>query len=83
MKEAFNYYFDDKESASLIRLDGFSWSPDYPAPQIGPKGGRSYLEVKTPNGIEIEIGDKYVDERAISEFETFSKYFNNREEKYL
>ncbi len=83
MKEAFIFYFDDKESASLIRLDGFSWSPDYPAPQIGPKGGRSYLGVKTPNGLEIEIGDKYIDERAISEYETFSKYFGTREENFL
>jgi DNA polymerase I-like protein with 3'-5' exonuclease and polymerase domains len=83
MKEAFNYYFDDKESASLIRLDGFSWSSDYPAPQIGQNGGRSYLGVKTPNGLEIEIGDKYVDSRAENEYQQFSKYFNERAENYL
>lgn len=83
MREAFMFYFDDKESAGLIRLDGFSWSPDYPAPQIGQKGGRSYSSIKTPAGLEIEIGDKYIDERAISEYETFSKYFQNREENYL
>lgn len=83
MKEAFIFYFDDKESASMIRLDGFSWSPDYPLPEIGPKGGRSYFEAETPAGLKIEIGDKYIDERAIGEYETFKKYFDNREENLL
>jgi hypothetical protein len=83
MKEAFISFFDDKESASLIRLDGYSWSSDYPEIKKDEKGGRSFSEIKTPMGLDIEIGNQYLDERAIKEFEQFSKYFNVREEGLL
>lgn len=83
MREAFIYYFDDKKSASMIRLDGFTWSPDYSENEILNKGGTHNFKIKTPNGLEIDIADMYVDERAISEFNQFSKYFNDREENYL
>lgn len=69
MKEAFIYYFADKKSASLIRLDGFSWSPDY----------QKDSKAVTPGGITIDISDKYIDERAIAEYEKFSKYFEREE----
>lgn len=80
MHEAFCYYFDDKKSAALIRLDGFTWSPDYPKITFSDKGKPTYPEIVTPGGLEISCGDFYLDERAVAEYRQFSKYFTRREE---
>jgi len=63
MREAFIYYFDDKEAANLIRLDANIWSPDY-------KDGNMILD----NGMELKTQKIYIDERAVSEYEKFKKY---------
>lgn len=73
MREAFIYYFDDKKSASLIRLDGYTWSDSYEEDST----------ITTPNGLKIDCSKIYVDERAISEFEQFKKYFEDRTEDLL
>ncbi len=87
MFDAFIYYFDDKKSASLIRLDGFTWSYDYPAPKIYTdergKKKKDYTVLTTPKGLEIDCADLYIDERAEAEYEQFSKYFAHREEMDL
>ena len=70
MREAFIHYFTDKKSASLIRLDGFSWSPDY----------QKDSQAVTPGGIKIDISDLYVDERGVQEYKQFSKYFEKMED---
>lgn len=73
MFEGFTHYFDDKKSASLIGLDGFTWSPDY----------ETDGEIITPEGRKIYCSDIYVDDRAEAEFEQFKKYFEDRVENYL
>lgn len=87
MFDAFIYYFEDKKSASLIRLDGFTWSYDYPAPKIFTdergKKKKDYATLTTPNGLEIDCADLYIDERAEAEYEQFSKYFGHRAEMEL
>ena len=64
MREAFLYFFDDKEAAGLIGLDANIWSPDY-------KDGQ-YL---TPKGMSVKGQTIYIDERSESEYQRFSKYF--------
>lgn len=87
MHDGFTHYFKDKKKASVIRLDGFSWSPDYPVPEVklNDKGEeyKEYAAVTTPGGEEIEIANLYIDERSVSEYEQFSKYFEDSGTKYL
>ena len=83
MREAFAYYFDDKKSAALIKLDGFTWSKDFPPITYNEKGRPIYPEITTPGGLELSCGDLYLDERAVDEYKKFSKYFNYREEQSL
>jgi hypothetical protein len=73
MKRAFLFYFEDKESASLIELDGYIWGPDC----------RDDAKIKTPGGLEIDTGKLYIDSRAEEEYNQFSKYFEDRAENYL
>lgn len=79
MKRAFVFYFENKKNASSIRLDGFTWSPDYPAPKILINDkGKEYEEydcITTPKGLEIERSNIYIDERAGEEYKQFSRYF--------
>lgn len=87
MIDAFMYYFDDKESASKIELDGYTWSVNYPAQKlsVSSKGETEYEyeSITTPGGLEIDVGNLYIDERAVSDYEKFSKYFLFREESFL
>lgn len=89
MRRAFQFYFPDhqKEVAGKIKMDPFAWSPDYSAPSvlIDEKGKKkkSYAYIVTPKGLEVDVSDVYVDERAEAEYEQFSKYFNYREENDL
>jgi hypothetical protein len=73
MREAFIYYFEDKKQASLIGLDGFTWSQDYPADS----------KLKTPSGVELDASDLYVDDRGVEEYKQFSKYFEKGNGQYL
>jgi DNA polymerase-1 len=63
MREAFIFYFDDKEGANLIRLDINIWSTDY-------EDG----DFITPGGLEGKMQKIYIDERAAKEYEKFKKY---------
>ena len=63
MREAFIYFFDDKEGAGLIRLDANIWGPEY-------KDG----DFITPNRLEGKKQKIYIDGRSISEYEKFKKY---------
>jgi hypothetical protein len=65
LREAFIYYFEDKEAANLIRLDANIWGPDYPEED----------NIKTPKGMECKRQRIYIDNRSISEYERFKKYF--------
>lgn len=73
MKRAFVYYFEDKENASIIKMDPFAWSPDYEADG----------ELVTPNGLKVPCSNMYIDERGEEEYKQFSKYFDYREENAL
>lgn len=87
MRKAFEFYFTDPEMrihASKIKMDAFTWSPDYPAPTINEKGKREYESIFTPEGEEVEYSNIYVDERAENEFNQFCRYFEDRpEDEYL
>ena len=65
MREAFTYYFDDKEGADLIRLDANAWSPDY-----------SDNTFSTPMGVDgkMKMQKIDIDERSVKEYEKFKKY---------
>lgn len=66
MRDAFIYYFDNKEDASMIRLDANTWSPDYTD------------EYKvTKKGVNVKIQNKYIDERSINEYAKFKNYFDD------
>ncbi len=65
MREAFIFYFEDKESANLIRLDSETWSPDYVdlSKEQLEKFGKAKVE------------SIHIDGRSKSEYEKFKKYF--------
>lgn len=73
MHRAFIHYFDDKESASVIRMDPFAFSSDY----------EEDSEIVTPKGWKVSVSNKYIDERATAEYGQFKKYFETRGENYL
>lgn len=76
MREAFVDYVDDdmKKYAEKIRLDPFAWSPNY-KPNSTLYVGKSKWEVPCSN--------LYIDERAMYDYQKFSKYFTSREEDTL
>jgi hypothetical protein len=70
MREAFVETMPSKyrDFAAKIRLDPFAWSPDY--------NKDSELKLSGPEGKWIvPCSNLYIDERAQSEFDKFSKYF--------
>lgn len=74
MLRGFIHYFDDKKSASTIKMDPHVWSPDYPE-----EDG----EIVTPKGWKVFRSQRYIDDRSVSEYESFKKYFENRPESSL
>jgi len=66
MKEAFLYYFshEQKDAASLIRMDGKAWSLDF-------EDG----EITTENNFVIETQKIFIDKRSKKQYAQFSKYF--------
>lgn len=72
MRDGFQYYYKGTkhfETAGHIKLDPFAWSPDYP------KDSEITVSYKGFDPIKVPVSNKYIDERAISEYEKFSKYF--------
>lgn len=71
MREAFQFYYKGTkyfDVAGKIKLDPYAWSPDYKKDselKINWKGERML----------VPSSNLYIDERAISEYERFSKYF--------
>lgn len=76
MKRGFVHYFEEemKEDAAIIGLDGKMWGPSFPEEEG---------EITTPKGLKIDTSQIFVDERAVSEYEKFSRYFNYRAEVEL
>ena len=64
---------EKRHLARKIRLDPFAWSPDYSEDS----------ELVTPNGWKIPCSNKYIDERAIEEYEKFKIYFEDPKENLL
>jgi DNA polymerase-1 len=66
MRQAFAMYFEDyqKDTALKIKLDPYAWSPNYEAD--------SELDI---DGWKVPCSNIYLDERAISDFNKFSQYF--------
>jgi len=72
MFKAFTHYFEDKESASMIRLDIDAWSPEL---SIG--------EFKTPKNREYKSQQIYIDPRAKDEYEKYKIYLENNDRDLL
>lgn len=73
MIDAFAFYFPTlEETARKIRLDPFTWGP-----------GLEEGSIVTPKGMKVDCATIYIDERAVSEYEKFSRYFQDREENDL
>jgi hypothetical protein len=71
MRDAFRFYFEDTEfeaAANQIKLDPKAWGPCFPE--------KGEIKVK---GITIPVSRLYIDGRAQSEYDRFSKYFNKSE----
>ncbi len=66
MKKAFVYYFhdDQKEAASIIRVDAKVWGPDL-----------DECEIITKNGLKLDCSKIHIDERAKKEYDMFKKFF--------
>jgi hypothetical protein len=66
MKKAFVHYFhdDQKESASIIRVDAKVWGPDL-----------DEYEIITKNGLKLDCSKIHIDERAKKEYDMFKKFF--------
>jgi len=84
MMRGFTHYFDDKKSASLIRLDGKVWSPDFTEDNLmldsykktNKKGiEETFLNFITAQGKKISASEIYIDPRAMGDYNQFSKYF--------
>jgi hypothetical protein len=69
MRDAFAYCFPKhiREIAKNIKLDPYTWGPDY----------ETDSEINTGRYI-IGCSDKYIDERAVREYEQFKEYYNNK-----
>lgn len=77
MREAFQFYFIGKptyKTAEAIKLDPFAWSPDFE---------RDSEIILINKRIVVPVSDLYRDERALSEYERFSKYFDLPETELL
>jgi len=74
MREAFIYYWPEelKKHAELIRLDPFAWSRDY----------KPDTEIKLAT-MKLPVSNLYVDDRAMEDYNAFSKYFEHRAEDEL
>lgn len=75
MRDAFQFYYRNtklNETAGAIKLDPFAWSPNFEKD--------SEIEVE---GDKIPVSDLYRDERAINEYNRFSKYFEVPETELL
>lgn len=85
MREAFMFYFPEtqKELASKIKLDPFIWGPSMPAPTFDSKGNPVFEEGVVGALGPVSVSNLYVDERAIADYQKFSKYFNKIQEDDL
>lgn len=77
MHRAFIHYFSDKKSASLIRLDGKVWSPDYTNDNFLIENINGENHIVTVNGEAISASEIFIDERAGDEHKQFSAYFKD------
>lgn len=80
MRDAFQFYYRGTkhfETAGKIKLDPFAWSPDYE------KDSELHIGFDGFDPIICPSSNLYIDERATSEYERFSKYFNQPETDLL
>ena len=69
MHQAFVDTFKGVKGAECIRLDGYQWSSRY-------AGKEQKLLLKCASGkYPLELGERYIDERAESDIERYRKYF--------
>ena len=82
MDEAFRYYFDDatKEKAT-VRLDADIWSPDF-SDDIS-KYSTTYESPFGSYKLPCKLQRTYIDERSISDYKKFSKYFDKQDYESL
>lgn len=65
MDDGFRYYIPDKlKSRATCKLDADTWSLDY-----------DVADIVTPDGMKVSQSKIYIDERAVSEYKFFEKYF--------
>lgn len=72
MMDAVKFYFPGNPDAGLMGLDVETWSPDY----ASIKG----TEVSFGTLKKIAVDEIHIDERAVSEYKKFSKYFYSDDE---
>jgi len=72
MREGFQHYYRGTKyfkTAGAIKLDPFAWSPDY-------KKDSELKLADMGKTFIVPVSNKYIDERAVNEYERFSKYFS-------
>jgi hypothetical protein len=72
MVEAFQFYYKytkKYEIAGKIKLDPYAWSPSYE------KDSQFEVGTKLVRRLIVPCSNKYIDERALDEYNRFSKYF--------
>lgn len=65
MREGFVKWFDDKQAASLIRLEAKSWSKGYGATE----------SIVTPRNIKVPTSRYWLEKRGMAEFDQMKKHF--------
>ena len=79
MREAFQHYFRGTkyfDLAGQIKLDPFAWSP-------GAERDSFFMSKFEKTVVKIPCSNIYIDERATSEYERFSKYFSSPDSDLL
>lgn len=73
MREAYIYYYEDKENASLIRMDIDAWGEGLPEVEFTDDGPK-YSSDTTPAGRPVKVMSEYIDERSWKEYIRYKKY---------
>ena len=80
MREAFVFYYlgtKHEKTAGKIKLDPFAWSPNYE------KDSSFEIGMKDGSRLEVPCSNMYIDERALEEYNRFSKYFSGSDSDLL
>lgn len=78
MDKAFRFYFNEAEKPlATVRLDADIWSPDFPTEVC--KFDDTYTTNYGTFDLPVKQQQTYIDERALDDYNKFSKYFEEPE----